>query len=138
MTFRQALESKLTFDREERYFAGALGATGLIIEAARSIVFGKIANHQLGLLGVVLMWVGLLTLQILTVIALKRRLSQRSANSRWLVLLLADWIGYDLALMTFHNEVIWLPLLYGFSQALFLFNSRKPKSNEGCSASTGA
>lgn len=126
------LESMLTLDQGARYLLASLAAAGLIIETALWIQGGSLLGHWPPSVEMGPIWIALLGLQVLTLFATKRRLALFERSARWIWALLVIWIGFDGALILLHRAVIWLPLLYGLSQA-FLLDTKKNKSDSGTS-----
>ena len=120
----------LTLDKGARYLLASLAAAGLMIEASAMLLQGSSFSGNLprsfekGAFGF-----AILGLQALTLFATKARLSLCERSALWIWLLLAIWIGFDGALVILHRSVIWLPLVYGLSQA-FLLDTKKNKPDD--------
>jgi hypothetical protein len=124
-----ASQSKSRLEAVERqgpnYFFGCLGAAGLIIGASEWIIGGRTPNWLSGDAGRNIGWAVLITLQLLTIFALRRRLLALRRTRLWVLILLMLWISFDLPLALSRNRYIALPLVYGVSQTPLLFNLRK-------------
>ena len=114
----------------ENYVVGCFGAAGLIIGASEWARQGLPLGWMPSQAGYVLAWSGLLLLQLLTLYALKRRLTALGRSVRWAGLILVLWVGFDVPLVASRHAYILLPLLYGASQVIFLFNLRKVQPKE--------
>lgn len=134
MNSSERLESMLTLDKGARYLLASLAAAGLMIEASAMLLQGSsFSGYFPRSVEKGAFWFAILGLQALTLFATKGRLSLCERSARWIWPLVVIWIGFDGALVILHRSVIWLPLVYGLSQA-FLLDAKKNKSDGRASA----
>lgn len=117
---------------KEKYLVGCLGAAGLIIGVAEWICGGRVWDGMPWRVESFFAWSALISLQLLTLYSLTRRLAALGQNVRWAGLILLLWVGFDVPLIGKHAYTV-LPLLYSASQIFFLFDLRKAESNAGSS-----
>jgi hypothetical protein len=109
----------------ENYFFGCLGAFGLIIGIAEWILRGCPLTWLPHLMVCGLVWTGMISLQLLTLVALRRRLALFHLSQFWLWLLLTLWISFDLPLAVYRHAYFVLPLTYGIAQVFLLLGIPK-------------
>jgi hypothetical protein len=109
----------------ENYFLGCISAVGLIIGIAEWILRGCSLTWLPHLMVCVLTWAGMISLQLLTLVALRRRLAFLQLNRSWFWLLLTLWISFDLPLAVHKHAYMILPMTYVFAQVPIFLGLRK-------------
>lgn len=119
---RNRTEDRETQRGSENYFFGSLGVAALVIGIAHWMLGGAVpswtSDWRLTSFG----WATLASLQLLTLFSLRRQLASFHLKRTWLIPLIMLWVGFDLPLALSRHDYIALPLAYGISQAIFLFN----------------
>jgi hypothetical protein len=130
MEYTRILNLEHALRPSEKYVVGCLGAAGLIIGAAGWICNGGPLGWMPRQVGLIFAWSGLVLLQLLTLYVLKRRLAALRQSLQWVWPVVALWVGFDTPLIASRHAYMFLPLLYGASQVLFLFDVRKAEPND--------